>query len=120
MPYPVAEVVLDCHDPEALASFYIALLDAAPRQWGREWSSIRVEPIIIGFQRVPEGKSVKNRCHLDFACEDLEEAAAHAIGLGAIRQGAVVDDPPGAFIVLVDPEGNEFCFVSGYPDDPAG
>lgn len=116
--HPVAEVVLDCSDPPALARFYLELLGGRPRQSRSEWATIWADPIIIGFQQVPEPKAVKNRCHLDFACDDLEAAAARAQALGATRLGDVVVDPPGAFIVLADPEGNEFCFVSGYPDDP--
>lgn len=118
MRHLVAEVVLDCAEPQALARFYLDLTGGRPRQSRSEWSSIWADPIIIGFQRVPEPKSVKNRCHLDFYADDLEEAAARAEALGATRVGAIVDDPPGAFIVLQDPEGNEFCFVSGYPEHP--
>jgi predicted enzyme related to lactoylglutathione lyase len=116
--YPIAEVVLDCSDPPLLAAFYRDLLGARPRQSRPEWATIWADPIIIGFQRVPESKAVKNRVHLDFTAADLLAAAEHAESLGAVRQGAVVIDPPGAFIVLQDPEGNEFCFVTGYPDEP--
>ncbi len=118
MAYPIAEVVLDCSDPQALAEFYGELLGARPRQSRPEWASIWADPIIIGFQRVPESKVVKNRVHLDFTAVDLLAATAHAESLGAIRQGDVIAEPPGEFIVLQDPEGNEFCFVSGYPEDP--
>jgi hypothetical protein len=64
----------------------------------------------ILFQRVPEGKTVKNRVHLDLRTgEDdlaavrarLLEHGARAIGEG--RQG------PHAWVVMTDPEGNEFC-----------
>ncbi len=118
MAHRIAEVVIDCSDPQLLAGFYLELLDGRPRQSRPEWATIWADPIILGFQRVPECKSVKNRCHLDFFCDDLEESAVRAERLGARRMGDVVIDPPGAFIVLQDPEGNEFCFVSGYPDDP--
>lgn len=117
MAHRIAEVVLDCADPPSLASFYLALLDARPRQSRPEWATIWADPIIIGFQVVPEPKTIKNRCHLDLECDDLEAAAARAEGLGATRL-RYVDDPPGAFIVMADPEGNEFCFVAGYPLEP--
>ncbi len=114
----VAEVVIDCADPRSLAAFYLQMAGGRLRQSRPEWASIWADPITIGFQRVPEPKSGKNRCHLDFACDDPEAAAARAESLGATRLGGIVFDPPGSFVVLADPEGNEFCFVSGYPDEP--
>lgn len=118
MAHRIAEVVYDCHDPQALARFYLELVGGRPRQSRPEWATIWADPIILGFQRVPEDKTVKNRCHLDFEAEDLEAAAQRAVTLGATRLGGIVDDPPGAFVVLQDPEGNEFCFVAGYPEHP--
>lgn len=118
MAHRIAEVVYDCHDPQSLARFYVDLVGGRPRQSRPEWATIWADPIMIGFQKVPEGKTVKNRCHIDFEADDLAEAAARAVALGATQLGGIVEDPPGAFVVLQDPEGNEFCFVSGYPEDP--
>ena len=114
----IAEVVLDCSDPRSLSDFYVSLLGGRERQRRAEWCSIWADPLIIGFQRVPEGKVTKNRCHLDFHCDDLRAAVDRAVALGATMLGDVVHEQGGSFIVLADPEGNEFCFVHGYPDDP--
>ena len=63
------------------------------------------------FINVPEGKSGKNRIHLDVQPEDTTRDAevARLIGLGA----SIVDDhrkPDGTgWVVMADPEGNEFC-----------
>jgi hypothetical protein len=60
---------------------------------------------------VPEGKVVKNRVHLDLAPakEDQKGEVERLLGLGA----TVIDDrrlkQPGGWVVLADPEGNEFC-----------
>ncbi len=118
MGYRIIEAVIDASDPRTLAAFYRDLLDARPRQWRPEWVTLWADPILIGFQVVPEIKAVKNRCHLDFVCDDLESAATHAVSLGATQHGGVVEEGPGRFVVMRDPEGNEFCFVAGYPDDP--
>ena len=118
MGYRIIEAVIDASDPRALAAFYRDLLGARPRQWRAEWVTLWADPILIGFQSVPESKAVKNRCHLDFVCDDLETAAAHARSRGATQQGEIVEDGSGSFVVMQDPEGNEFCFVTGYPDDP--
>ena len=62
------------------------------------------------FQTVPEGKTVKNRVHLDlhFGAESRDAEVARLVGLGASRlwdgqQG------PHSWVTLADPEGNEFC-----------
>jgi predicted enzyme related to lactoylglutathione lyase len=65
----------------------------------------------IAFQRVPEGKSAKNRLHLDVAVDDVVAAADAAEALGAVRVGAPHADSVGTFQVLLDPEGNEWCVV---------
>ncbi|ANW21272.1 VOC family protein [Streptomyces clavuligerus] len=111
------EIVLDCHDPARLVRFWAALLGGEPVDRGPDWSY--VDPpdggVRVAFQRVPEGKSGKNRLHLDLDAEggEVERASDGAVALGATRVGPVVSDPQGRFQVLRDPEGNEFCFVAG-------
>ena len=73
------------------------------------------------FQQVPEGKAVKNRVHLDVRAapglegedriEALEAEAQRLIDLGASKIEVVVQQVPmpATFIVMCDPEGNEFC-----------
>lgn len=62
------------------------------------------------FLAVPEGKAVKNRLHADFAPDDQDAEVARLIGLGArhvdIGQGEQ------SWVVLADPEGNEFCVLA--------
>ncbi|MFX4292642.1 VOC family protein [Streptomyces bohaiensis] len=75
----------------------------------------------IFFQRVPEGKTVKNRVHLDVRAAPglrgaermaaLEAECARLVALGAVRVRRDEPEPPMSpgFIVMTDPEGNEFC-----------
>lgn len=69
--------------------------------------------ISLLFVPVPEGKAVKNRVHLDLAptTRTRDEEVARLLDLGAV----LVDDqrrPEGkGWVVLADPEGNEFCVV---------
>ncbi|MCC3654866.1 hypothetical protein LIX60_26035 [Streptomyces sp. S07_1.15] len=62
------------------------------------------------FQAVPESKTVKNRLHIDlhFAPgeRDAEVARLEGLGAGVLR---TVDEPSGSWVVMADPEGNEFC-----------
>ncbi|RPK60341.1 hypothetical protein EES43_17220 [Streptomyces sp. ADI96-02] len=62
------------------------------------------------FQRVPEPKTVKNRLHIDVhtAPGQRDEEAARLVGLGA-RILRSVEEPGGSWLVLSDPELNEFC-----------
>jgi hypothetical protein len=74
----------------------------------------------IWLNRVPEPKVVKNRVHLDLSVgggagvsaatrrERIFMEAARLETFGATRQDAV-DDPRGFWMIMRDPEGNEFC-----------
>ncbi|MEU5874957.1 VOC family protein [Glycomyces sp. NPDC047369] len=62
------------------------------------------------FQVVPEPKTVKNRLHLDlhYGPDNYEAEADRLEGLGATRLGAY-DEDGAKWILMADPEGNEFC-----------
>jgi hypothetical protein len=100
-------------------------LDATlpPEQQNSRWACI--DPDGTGprlfFQRVPEPKTVKNRLHLDIRAAPglsgadrmaaLEAECDRLVTLGATRVSRTEPAPPfeGGFIVMQDPEGNEFC-----------
>lgn len=113
----VSEIVVDCQDPEQLATFWSALLGVAVKgqvHEGQTWFAA-LEPIvdggpIIGFQNVPEGKTAKNRVHLDLKVRDLEEANDRVIQLGG-RQVAEHAERGRRWLEMTDPEGNEFCLT---------
>jgi predicted enzyme related to lactoylglutathione lyase len=111
------EVVIDCADPRALARFWAAATGYDLQSDDDDWASILGEEdraIRIGFQKVPEGKVVKNRVHVDLGSPDEEAEATRIEALGATRLW-VSDDPEDPFVVLGDPEGNEFCVVRVTP-----
>ncbi|MFF3317346.1 VOC family protein [Streptomyces sp. NPDC003035] len=64
----------------------------------------------ILFQRVPEKKTVKNRLHLDVhapeGTRDAEVERLESLGASVLRR---VAEPGGTWVVMTDPEGNEFC-----------
>ena len=62
------------------------------------------------FLKVPEGKQVKNRLHLDLRPEDQAAEVARAEALGATRTSVGQGDDV-TWVVLADPEGNEFCIL---------
>ncbi|GLV75454.1 VOC family protein [Streptomyces hygroscopicus] len=63
------------------------------------------------FQDVPEGRTGKNRLHIDVHADpgDLDTLVARLEGLGATRVREVNKGPAGHWWVMRDPEGNEFC-----------
>lgn len=63
------------------------------------------------FQDVPEGKSTKNRLHIDIHSEPggLEALVTRLEGLGATRVEEFDRGPAGHWWTMQDPEGNEFC-----------
>ena len=65
----------------------------------------------LAFQKVTEGKTVKNRLHLDVEVSDLSTATGAAEALNAQRVGRPHRGTAGSFQVLLDPEGNEWCLV---------
>ncbi|MFJ6698862.1 VOC family protein [Streptomyces sp. NPDC091272] len=110
----IDEIVFDCADPAALVRFWASLVGGEPVDRSPDWSYIDVPDFTrLAFQRVPEGKAAKNRLHIDLVAEDIPAFSAEAVTLGARLSGGIVTQEPGSFQVLLDPEDNEFCFVSG-------
>ncbi|MFD5418702.1 VOC family protein [Streptomyces sp. NPDC127069] len=107
------QIVVDCHEPKALVRFWSQMLGGDPVDRARNWSHLELPGFArLAFQPVPEGKAVKNRLHLDIAVDDIEAAVTEAVRLGAAKVGEAVTDDQGSFQAMLDPEGNEFCFVS--------
>jgi len=68
------------------------------------------------FLRVPEHKAVKNRLHLDLRPKDQAAEVARLEALGA-RRVAIGQGPDVSWIVLADPDGNEFCVLRAFRPD---
>jgi predicted enzyme related to lactoylglutathione lyase len=106
-------VVVDAHDPAALARWWASVLDWTIFYEASDEVVITKDdktfPGIV-FVPVPEAKTVKNRLHIDLNPDaDRDAEIERLVGLGArkidIGQGDV------AWTVLADPEGNEFCVL---------
>jgi hypothetical protein len=65
----------------------------------------------VSFQDVPEGKTAKNRLHMDVhgGPDGLDHLVARLESLGATRVREVDKGPAGHWWIMEDPEGNEFC-----------
>lgn len=126
-------VVIDSRDPQAQAHWWAEALgwrivDDTPEEASvvppgatdepassyEEWMG--VGPSLV-FVPVPEGKTVKNRLHLDLAphtSQDRDAEIQRLLDLGARRVdvGQGDEDELITWVVLADPEGNEFCVLS--------
>ncbi|TDE97430.1 VOC family protein [Occultella glacieicola] len=118
----IGALVVDCHDPGPVARFWAEALDwVISRDTDPEWvveppEGSREDCVVADllFIRVPEPKARKNRLHLDLRPEDRDAEVARLEGLGARR----VDVGQGAdrgWVVMADPEGNEFCVQDAHP-----
>ena len=114
---PTIGLVLDCHDPARLAQFWASALDYVSLGEAGAYVVLlpdgRPGPKLL-LQQVPEPKTTKNRMHLDIDAVDIEAEATRLEGLGARR---VADDQIHEhgtnWILMTDPEGNEFCVCDG-------
>jgi glyoxalase superfamily protein len=119
------ELAIDCADPGRLARFWCSVLgyDVLDEEVGivTIGSPLVPEgkrrpgpvPPTLTFAQVPESKIVKNRVHLDVNPTDREqdEEVSRLLDLGAQR--ADVGQGDQSWVVLADPEGNEFCVLAG-------
>jgi hypothetical protein len=135
------QVTFDCADPERVARFWCEVLGyvvPSPPEGFATWDEFNStlppeergssfacsDPTGEGprlyFQRVPEGKVVKNRVHLcvragtglvgDERLATLQAEADRLIALGAVRERVMLaDEENESCIVMQDIEGNEFC-----------
>jgi hypothetical protein len=135
------QVTFDCAEPERLARFWCEVLGyvvPSPPEGFSTWAEFDrtlpserqgswftcVDPSGVGprlfFQRVPEGKVVKNRVHLDVRVGTglvgeerlaaLEADCVRLVALGAVRARLLpADDDNESCLVMQDTEGNEFC-----------
>ena len=121
-------VTFDCAKPLALARFWAAATGAAVPEYGEKemkWladlgiTDIEDDPIVpievpdssvrLLFIQVPEGKTAKNRVHLDVQAQTtLREEVTRLVGLGA-EVVTEMNEELGVWTVMRDPEGNEFC-----------
>ncbi|MEU5626832.1 VOC family protein [Streptomyces tendae] len=140
-PIRQVQVTFDCAQPERVARFWCEVLGyvaPSPPEGFATWDDYNgslppqdrdawfacSDPSGVGprlfFQRVPEGKVVKNRVHLDVRVGTgmvgeerlaaLEAECARLVALGAVRERVLLaDEENESCIVMQDVEGNEFC-----------
>ena len=108
-----SEICIDAHDIDALAAWWSSVL-GWPAEPTDDGDVILRAPAGAGpdwlFLAVPDGKVVKNRIHFDFTPEDQQAEVARVLALGA--RHVDVGQGEQTWVVLADPEGNEFCILA--------
>ncbi len=115
---------VDALDPDAQGRFWEGVLG-----WCRtyeESDEVVLEPPAgspedgvvpdLLFGRVPESKTVKNRLHIDLRPDDQDAEVERILGLGA-RRISIGQGDEVSWVVLADPEGNEFCVLRALRSD---
>lgn len=116
MPSRIATIALDAQQPRRLADFWCAVLGWQVLEQDDSGVSIGAADgswPTMDLLAVPEGKAVKNRLHLDLRADGTSTAEEldRLLAVGA-RRADVGQPPEASWVVLSDPEGNEFCLLS--------
>jgi predicted enzyme related to lactoylglutathione lyase len=113
LPVVIVDIGIDVNNLEVMTKFWESLVGFETVRSAHNYSYM-VNPSNVGphlfLQLVPEVRTEKNRLHLDIVVPSLPEAVRRAEALGAIRV-AEYRTHITWFVVLEDPEGNQFCLV---------
>jgi hypothetical protein len=115
MPSQIAVIAIDAVQPRVVADFWCSVLG---------WQVVEVDDSVISIAppdgswpmidvvAVPENKTVKNRLHLDLRADGVSttDELERILSLGA-RRTDVGQGSDATWVVLSDPEGNEFCLL---------
>lgn len=119
MTLQIEQLTIDAHDPDSLADWWCKALEwevtyRSPEGEEEREVAIRAaggEGLEILFVSNSEEKVVKNRYHLDLRPDDKDAEVKRMKELGAVEVDIGQKDV--TWVVLADPEGNEFCVLSG-------
>ena len=121
-----ADLVFDCHDHRLLAEFWSGVLGYpvvdskdGPTYWYTALKAPDGTGPTLLFYRQNGEKTVKNRVHIDVSPTDRDQDAEveRLVALGATPADIGQSETP--WVVLADPEGNEFCVLPHRADPPA-
>ena len=109
-------LVLDCSNPELLAEFWAPALGYVSLGSAGNYVVLVDEanamPKLL-LQRVTEPKATKNRMHFDIETPDVDREVTRLETLGARRVDGPCSEHGTRWVVMADPEGNEFCVCDG-------
>jgi hypothetical protein len=112
----IAYVTFDCAQPDALADFWAAATGYRKESTHESAQYAVVSDLSGGgpalwFNKVPEPKITKNRVHICLNARTLEDEVERLVGLGAEQSEVHSTSAGKTWVVMLDPESNEFCLV---------
>ncbi len=104
----IGSTVVNCADLETMTEFWSRALDLTPssREPGDDFRILRGARVNLSLQVADTPVTARDQMHLDLYSDDAERQVDRLIALGA---RFVREDVEDGFVVLLDPEGNEFC-----------
>jgi hypothetical protein len=107
------QIIVKSHDPVAIGTWWRDALGWVVVDDDPETYEIRPAPERLPgllFVAAPEPKTAQNRLHIDLRPDDQDAEVQRLLALGATRADVGQGEQP--WVVLADPEGNEFCVLS--------
>jgi catechol 2,3-dioxygenase-like lactoylglutathione lyase family enzyme len=106
----IGSTVMNCADIETMTDFWAQALGLEPgsREPGDDFRVLRGERVNLSLQLARTPVTARDQMHLDLYSDDPEAQVERLVGLGATRVRRN-DDPDDTYVVMRDPEGNEFC-----------
>jgi catechol 2,3-dioxygenase-like lactoylglutathione lyase family enzyme len=106
----IGSTVVNCADLDTMTDFWTRALGLAPssREPDDDFRVLRGERVNLSLQLARTPVTARDQMHLDLYSDDPDEQVARLLSLGAtkVREN---HDPDDTYVVLRDPEGNEFC-----------
>lgn len=110
----IGSVVVNCADLEIMTEFWaeaLGLVPPCPCGPGDDFRVLRGERVNLSLQRAETPVAARDQMHLDLYTDDVGAQVQRLLGLGATAVRESVD-PEDTYVVMRDPEGNEFCVCS--------
>jgi catechol 2,3-dioxygenase-like lactoylglutathione lyase family enzyme len=109
----IGSTVVNCADLETMTDFWAEALGLIPssREPGDDFRVLRGDRVNLSLQLAKTPVTARDQMHLDLYSDDATEQVERLLGLGAatVREN---NDPDDTYVVMRDPEGNEFCVCS--------
>jgi catechol 2,3-dioxygenase-like lactoylglutathione lyase family enzyme len=106
----LGSTVVNCADIEVMTDFWCDALALEPnhREEGDDFRVLRGDRVNLSLQVASTAVSARDQMHLDLYTDVMDAEVERLRGLGAewVRRD---DDPDDTYVVMRDPEGNEFC-----------
>jgi Glyoxalase-like domain len=104
----LGSTVINCADLELMTSFWSRALHLIPSPDGDDFRVLRGDQVSLSLQLARTPVTARDQMHLDLYSDDQAAEVRRLIALGA-RFVRHHDDPADDYVVMTDPEGNEFC-----------